>query len=122
VTTTTLEPAAPAPTPVEHAPVKSTDWPSSLQPCGGDLPPCYVKQRESGGNYNARNNESAGAACGAWQLILSTYRAVMLRMGNEALLDQYPDACAAPPQLQDAVARDLWALGAGCGHWSACDG
>ena len=88
----------------------ATSWPASLYPCGGDLPPCYVKQRESHGDYNARNNASAGSACGAWQIIGSTW----------AGFGGYPDACSAPPGVQDEKARQLWAGGAGCSHWSAC--
>lgn len=83
-------------------------WPSSLYPCGGDLPPCYVKQRESGGNYNARNPSST--ASGAWQFLDSTW----------AGFGGYPSAYLAPPDVQDERARQLWAGGAGCSHWSAC--
>lgn len=83
---------------------------ASMEPCGGDLPPCYVKARESGGDYRARNNSEPGAACGAWQIIGSTW----------AGFDGYAEACDAPPWIQDAKARQLWAGGAGCSHWSAC--
>lgn len=83
---------------------------SSMEPCGGDLPPCYVKARESGGDYRARNNSEPGAACGAWQIIGSTWDAY----------GGYPEACGAPPWVQDNKARELWAGGAGCGHWAAC--
>lgn len=82
--------------------------PVSLQPCGGDLPPCYVKQRESGGNYQAYN-ASSGAA-GAWQFIPSTW----------AGFGGYASARDAPPEVQDEKARALWAGGAGCSHWAAC--
>lgn len=87
-----------------------TDWPTSLDPCGGDLPPCYVKYRESHGDYSARNNESPSSACGAWQIIQSTWN----------FFAGYPDACSAPPAVQDEKARQLWTNGAGCSHWSAC--
>lgn len=97
-------------TPVQQPVPVVTNWPTSLYPCGGDLPPCYVKQRESGGSYSARNNESAGSACGAWQIIGSTWN----------YFGGYPDACSAPPAVQDEKARQLWANGAGCSHWSAC--
>jgi hypothetical protein len=102
----------PPPAPVvAPAPVIAVEaGPTSLQPCGGDLPPCYVKMRESGGDYSARNNSEPGAACGAWQIIGSTW----------AGYGGYSEACQAPPAVQDAKARELWAGGAGCGHWSAC--
>lgn len=92
----------------------------SMEPCGGDLPPCYVKQRESGGNYRIRNNSEPGAACGAWQFIGSTWASVMTAMGRAADLDRWPEACDAPPVVQDEAAAFAWAKGAGCGHWSAC--
>lgn len=85
-----------------------TQWPTSLQPCGGDLPPCSVKNAESRGDYSARNASSG--ACGAWQFIPSTW----------AGFGGYTSACDAPPDVQDAKARLLWAGGAGCSHWSAC--
>lgn len=107
-------PAPPAPLPVTQpvtpAPVQVQSWPTSLQPCGGDLPPCYVKQRESGGDYSARNNSEPGAAAGAWQIIGSTW----------AGFDGYAEADQAPPAVQDEKARELWDGGAGCSHWSAC--
>jgi hypothetical protein len=118
-TTTTLPPPPatqppttlpPAPVPTAAAEPEATVWPVSLQPCGGDLPPCYVKQRESGGDYSARNNTEPGAACGAWQIIGSTW----------AGFGGYAEACGAPPAVQDEKARQLWARGAGCSHWSAC--
>lgn len=88
--------------------VIETNWPSSLYPCGGDLPPCYVKMRESGGDYNARNPTST--ASGAWQFLDSTW----------AGFGGYPRAYLAPPEVQDERARQLWDGGRGCSHWSAC--
>jgi Transglycosylase-like domain len=78
--------------------------------CGGALPPCAVKQRESGGDYRADNPNST--ACGAWQIIDSTWD----NYGG------YSSACDAPPEVQDAKAAELWADGAGCDHWSETDG
>lgn len=122
-TTTTVAPTTLAPTTTEAPPTTvalvppsapvvvrvATEWPTSLQPCGGDLPPCYVKDRESHGDYNARN-PSPEAACGAWQIITSTWNG----------FGGYASACDAPPAVQDEKARELWADGAGCSHWSAC--
>ncbi|MGN6693915.1 MAG: transglycosylase family protein [Aquihabitans sp.] len=100
-TTTTTAPPAPAPAP---APVAE----QGTGRCGGDLPPCYVMMRESGGNIRARNPSSS--ASGKWQFIRSTW----------AGYGGYSDAYLAPESVQDAKARELWAGGAGCGHWNAC--
>ena len=32
----------------------------------------------------------------------------------------YAEAQDAPPEVQDAKAREVWAGGAGCSHWAAC--
>lgn len=104
VTTTTIAPPTVTSTPMVLAPMSQ-----SLDPCGGDLPPCSVKQRESHGDYTARN-PGPEAACGAWQIITSTW----------AGFAGYPTACDAPPAVQDEKARQLWQNGAGCNHWSAC--
>lgn len=76
--------------------------------CGGDLPPCYVMMRESGGNITAQNPTST--ASGKWQFLDSTW-------GNYM---GYAKARYAPEWVQDQRARELWAGGAGCSHWSAC--
>lgn len=85
---------------------------ASLSPCGGDLPPCYVKQRESGGDYRAVNpGGCSGRSCGgAWQFDPNTWNGY----------GGYQFAQDAPPEVQDAKARELWNGGAGCGHWAAC--
>lgn len=98
-TTTTTAPPAPAPAPAPAA---------SSGRCGGDLPPCWVMQRESGGNITAKNPTSS--ASGKWQFINSTW----------AGYGGYAEAWMAPESVQDGKARELWAGGAGCGHWSAC--
>lgn len=98
-TTTTTAPPAPAPAPVAE---------QGTGRCGGDLPPCYVMMRESGGNIRAQNPSSS--ASGKWQFISSTW----------AGYGGYAEAYLAPESVQDAKARELWAGGAGCGHWSAC--
>lgn len=71
-----------------------------------DLPPRWVVLRESGGDY-CIPNQRGSSACGAYQIIKSTWHHY----------DGYPDACSAPPAVQDARARELWADGAGCRHW-----
>lgn len=76
--------------------------------CGGDLPPCYVMMRESGGNIRAKNPSSS--ASGKWQFLDSTW----------AGFGGYARASQAPESVQDAKARALWAGGAGCSHWNAC--
>jgi hypothetical protein len=100
---TTTTTAAPAPAP---APAAAAAYGSGA--CGGDLPPCYVMMRESGGNITAQNPTST--ASGKWQFIDSTW----------AGFGGYAKARYAPESVQDAKARQLWAGGAGCSHWSAC--
>lgn len=90
---------APAPAPAAEA---------GTGRCGGDLPPCYVMMRESGGNIRAKNPTST--ASGKWQFINGTW----------AGFGGYAEAWMAPESVQDAKARQLWAGGAGCGHWNAC--
>lgn len=72
--------------------------------CGGDLPPCWVMNRESGGNINAYNPTGCGGrGCyGKWQCDPRTCSG----KGTEA--------------QQDAEARALWDNGRGCAHWAAC--
>lgn len=93
-------------------PAAATSYPTSLEPCGGDLPPCWVKQKESDGNYSAVNPTGCGGhSCGgAWQFDPRTWNGY----------GGYQHAQDAPPDVQDARARELWANGAGCSHWSAC--
>lgn len=76
--------------------------------CGGDLPPCYVMNRESGGNIRAKNPTST--ASGKWQFLNSTWQGY----------GGYGSAMDAPEEVQDARARALWSGGSGCSHWSAC--
>lgn len=76
-------------------------------PCGGSLPPCFVLYRESRGT-NAKNRHSS--ASGYWQAIDGTWN----HFGG------YAHARQAPPDVQDAFARRLWAGGRGCRHWRAC--
>lgn len=76
--------------------------------CGGDLPPCYVMMRESGGNITAQNPRST--ASGKWQFLRSTWGGY----------GGYLNAKDAPESVQDERARQLWDNGRGCSHWSAC--
>lgn len=77
-------------------------------PCGGDLPPCYVLQRESRGNPGAENPVSS--ASGLWQFIDGTWNG----------FGGYSHASDAPPDVQNEKARQTWAGGAGAGHWACC--
>ena len=76
--------------------------------CGGDLPPCWVMMRESRGDIRAENPRST--ASGKWQFLYGTWGGY----------GGYSHASHAPEQVQDERARQLWAGGRGCSHWSAC--
>lgn len=69
--------------------------------CGGDLPPCWVMMRESGGNIRAKNPSSS--ASGKWQMLDSTWNGY----------GGYAHAMDAPESVQDAKARSL-----GICHWT----
>jgi len=77
--------------------------------CGGNLPPCYVMNRESGGSLTVYNTEGSGAA-GKWQFMPGTW----------AGYGGYASAADAPESVQDAKAADTWSGGSGCNHWNAC--
>ncbi len=85
----------------------------SLQPCGGEYPPCWVAERESHGNYAAVNSTGCGGrTCGGkWQFDPLTWDGY----------GGYEFAQDAPPALQDSKAKELWNGGQGCGHWAACE-
>lgn len=91
--------------------------------CGGDLPPCYVMQRESGGDiriwnggcyapvgHQGRSPCGVSSASGKWQFVRGTWGG----------FGGYVNAADAPESVQDERARQLWAGGRGCGHWAAC--
>jgi len=92
--------------------------------CGGDLPPCAVMRRESGGNltvwtggcylpvgYTGKNPcNDTSTASGKWQFTRSTWDGFA----------GYVNAADAPEAVQDEHARLTWAGGDGCSHWSAC--
>lgn len=128
-TTETTEPPTTAPSPrpvttqppeqpaVEQVDAVVVDYPASSYnttgdingyPCGGDLPPCFVLARESGGNPEAQNPSST--ASGLWQFLDSTW----------AGFGGYSKARYAPVDVQNEKAMELWNGGAGCHHWSAC--
>jgi hypothetical protein len=100
--------------PTVHAASVGAASVSGLGACGGDLPPCFVKKRESKGDYRiwnggcyapigwqgSRSPCGGSTASGAWQILRSTW--------------------AGFDEVQDAKARLLWAGGRGCTHWSAC--
>lgn len=77
--------------------------------CGGSLPPCYVMERESGGNLTIPNSEGSGAT-GKWQFMPGTWGGY----------GGYASAADAPESVQDAKAADTWNGGSGCSHWNAC--
>ena len=60
---------------------------------------------ESKGNIRAQNPTSS--ASGKWQVINSTWNGY----------GGYATAASAPESVQDAFARQLYAGGAGRGHW-----
>lgn len=69
--------------------------------------PAHICTRESNNTLNARN--PSGAA-GKYQFMPGTWNGY----------GGYTSADQAPEEVQDAKARELWAGGAGCGHWQAC--
>ena len=111
-TTQAPKPKVTSPPTTGRPPVTSAPAPAPAQQgtgaCGGDLPPCYVMMRESGGNITAQNPSST--ASGKWQFLDSTWQGY----------GGYAKARYAPESVQDAKARALWAGGRGCSHWSAC--
>lgn len=87
--------------------------------CGGDLPPCSVFQRESGGgvnNYNPTGCDGRGCYT-QWQFDPRTWAGVAADH-PELHLPAHP-ADATYDQADQAAAA-LWAGGRGCSHWDAC--
>lgn len=108
-TTTTVKPVARTAPKVVSRPAPAVYGSGA---CGGDLPPCSVMRRESGGNIRAINRTGCGGrGCyGKWQFDPRTW----------AGYGGYQFASDAPESVQDAKARELWAGGRGCSHWNAC--
>lgn len=92
--------------PTRHA----VEAPGSVNgyPCGADLPPCRVLRCESGGDPTAENPTST--ASGLWQILDGTWS----RFGG------YQRAKFAPPAIQNAKARLIWANGRGRSAWASC--
>ncbi len=116
VVTTTEAPVATTvpylPPTTRRAPVETTvvrAAPAGTGACGGDLPPCWVMNRESGGDPTVWNRQGSGAS-GKWQFMPGTWGGY----------GGYSAAAYAPESVQDERARQVWAGGAGCAHWSAC--
>ncbi len=88
--------------------------------CGGDLPPCWVLQRESRGNPDAynpsgcvqtdREGNTYRGCYGLWQFGVVTFRG----LGYSGVATDYG------ADVQNEAARRLWAGGAGCSNWAAC--
>jgi hypothetical protein len=76
--------------------------------CGGNLPPCYVVKRESGGSPTAQNPHST--ASGTYQFVDGTWNGY----------GGYQHAKDAPQSVQAAKAAEIWNGGKGCSHWNAC--
>jgi hypothetical protein len=93
---------------VHSSPASSSTASSGSGTCGGNLPPCYVMMRESGGSLTAENPVST--ASGKWQFLDSTWDGY----------GGYAHASDAPESVQDARAAQVWNGGAGCSNWSAC--
>lgn len=74
--------------------------------CGGDLPPCYIVQRESGGDPRAQNPTSS--ASGLFQITDGTWGGY----------GGYKHAKDAPVSVQEERAAQVWDHGRGCGNWT----
>jgi membrane protein involved in colicin uptake len=102
------QPVAATPKPVA-TPVAAPAASQGSGACGGNLPPCYVMNRESRGSLTVYNTEGSGAS-GKWQFMPGTWNGY----------GGYANAADAPESVQDARAAQVWAGGAGCSNWAAC--
>lgn len=78
-----------------HTSARRSEGVSGGGRCGGDLPPCWIMMRESGGDPRAQNPTSS--ASGKWQMLDSTW----------AGYGGYAHASDAPEEVQDAKARTM---------------
>jgi hypothetical protein len=94
--------------------------------CGGDLPDCYIVQRESHFNPCAVNPGHQGdRSCtggvhdpgNPWTHASGKFQFMPGTWNNYR---GYPYAAAAPVSVQNAKAREVWANGAGASHWACC--
>lgn len=95
-------------------------------PCGGDLPPCSVLRRESGGQPGAVNRSGcSGRGCyGLWQFDPVTFipgcTVSKWRAGTCGAYRGFQFANEAPVDVQNDRAREVYAGGRGCSHWGVC--
>jgi predicted membrane-bound mannosyltransferase len=99
-TTTTIRPTTTTTTSSTSTTSTSTTTTTTLPvyssgQCGGDLPPCWIMNRESRGIITAKNPVSS--ASGKWQILDSTWG----KYGG------YSHAMDAPEWVQDAKARSM---------------
>ena len=97
-TTTTVPPTTTTTTttvPVAHTSETFKPIEQGTGNCGGDLPPCWIMNRESGGDIHAKNPNSS--ASGKWQMLDSTWNGY----------GGYAHASDAPEWVQDAKARSM---------------
>jgi hypothetical protein len=124
-TTTTVVERAEEVRPASHEPPSpGTPAVTATATCGGNLPPCWICQRESHCTYGIVSNGlfCTGMPCfGAWQFDPRTWRGVVQQAGFADIPEWPPtDWPRVTPEMEDRVAAALWAGGQGCGHWAAC--
>lgn len=100
--------------PVELPSVVSPSLQTTV-PAAASLPPEWVIQRESGGDYNAYN--PSGCYSEGRSGCFGKYQFGWFWAGKLGLPE---DLSTATPEQQDEAARQLWNQGAGCSHWAAC--
>jgi len=85
----------------------SGQYVDGIEVCNGTtLPSCYIVRRESG--FNPRAENPVSSASGLYQFIDGTWAVCHTGYGH---------ASYAPVSVQVACARQIWANGAGAGHW-----